>query len=230
MSGSDAECAFAVVHRGLTAEGGPHEFGLPTFVSRRFVDAAAGDRGRTTSACAPPRRPPRVRGGRRRPRARAHVAARHRVPLAFRAVAAPEPGRSARSARGSPAPTAPGARLRGAPAPRRLGAPPRSPPPPTSSWSRSNESAVVAGRVRRARPPVHALTVDGAEVSALLRDDAARSRCGSSTSPRTVRGHRRTRRRSGRRERGRPHRRPAQAVRRAAPLRPWEILTLRLDG
>ena len=41
VSGSDAECAFAVVHRGLTAEGGPHEFGLPTFVSRRFVDAAA---------------------------------------------------------------------------------------------------------------------------------------------------------------------------------------------
>ncbi len=41
VSGSDAECAFAVVHRGLTAEGGPHEFGLPTFVSRRFVDASA---------------------------------------------------------------------------------------------------------------------------------------------------------------------------------------------
>ncbi len=42
---SDAECAFAVVHRGLTAEGGPNEFGLPTFVSRRFVncsDRAAG--------------------------------------------------------------------------------------------------------------------------------------------------------------------------------------------
>jgi mannosylglycerate hydrolase len=41
VDGSDAECAFAVVHRGLTAEGGPHEFGLPTFVSRRFVDAAS---------------------------------------------------------------------------------------------------------------------------------------------------------------------------------------------
>ena len=45
VDGSDAECAFAVVHRGLTAEGGPHEFGLPTFVSRRFVDAAAGGAG-----------------------------------------------------------------------------------------------------------------------------------------------------------------------------------------
>jgi alpha-mannosidase len=43
VDGSDAECAFAVVHRGLTAEGGPHEFGLPTFVSRRFVDCSADD-------------------------------------------------------------------------------------------------------------------------------------------------------------------------------------------
>jgi alpha-mannosidase len=42
VDGSDAECAFTVVHRGLTAEGGPNEFGLPTFVSRRFVDASDG--------------------------------------------------------------------------------------------------------------------------------------------------------------------------------------------
>jgi mannosylglycerate hydrolase len=42
VDGSDAECAFAVVHRGLTAEGGVHEFGLPTFPSRRFVDASDG--------------------------------------------------------------------------------------------------------------------------------------------------------------------------------------------
>ncbi|MDQ1434087.1 MAG: 2-O-(6-phospho-alpha-D-mannosyl)-D-glycerate hydrolase, partial [Actinomycetota bacterium] len=45
VEGSDAECAFAVVHRGLTAEGGIHEFGLPTFPSRRFVDASDGSRG-----------------------------------------------------------------------------------------------------------------------------------------------------------------------------------------
>jgi alpha-mannosidase len=45
VDGSDAECAFAVVHRGLTAEGGTHEFGLPTFPSRRFVDASDGDAG-----------------------------------------------------------------------------------------------------------------------------------------------------------------------------------------
>jgi mannosylglycerate hydrolase len=42
---SDAECAFAVVTRGLTAEGGIHEYALPTFPSRRFVDASNGSAG-----------------------------------------------------------------------------------------------------------------------------------------------------------------------------------------
>ena len=37
--GSEAECAFAVVQRGLEAEGRADEFGLPTFPSRRFVSA-----------------------------------------------------------------------------------------------------------------------------------------------------------------------------------------------
>ncbi|MDQ1391304.1 MAG: 2-O-(6-phospho-alpha-D-mannosyl)-D-glycerate hydrolase [Acidimicrobiaceae bacterium] len=41
VAGSRAECAFAVVARGLDAEGGPHELGLPTFPSRRFVSAGA---------------------------------------------------------------------------------------------------------------------------------------------------------------------------------------------
>ena len=36
---SMAECAFTVVERGLTAEGGPNEWGVPTFPSRRFVSA-----------------------------------------------------------------------------------------------------------------------------------------------------------------------------------------------
>jgi alpha-mannosidase len=45
VTGSDAECAFTVVHRGLTAEGGTHEFGLPTFPSRRFIDASNGTTG-----------------------------------------------------------------------------------------------------------------------------------------------------------------------------------------
>lgn len=36
---STAECAFGTVERGLTAEGGPNEIGLPTFPSRRFVEA-----------------------------------------------------------------------------------------------------------------------------------------------------------------------------------------------
>jgi alpha-mannosidase len=38
-SESVVECAFATVTRGLTAEGGPNEVGLPTFPSRRFVSA-----------------------------------------------------------------------------------------------------------------------------------------------------------------------------------------------
>jgi alpha-mannosidase len=38
-STSRAECAFAVVERGLDAEGGPHERPLPTYPSRRFVQA-----------------------------------------------------------------------------------------------------------------------------------------------------------------------------------------------
>jgi alpha-mannosidase len=42
VRGSEAECAFTVVRRGLTAEGGELEYGLPTFVSRRFVDASDG--------------------------------------------------------------------------------------------------------------------------------------------------------------------------------------------
>src|SRR5439155_9765475 len=38
-AGSDAGCAFAVVHRGLDAEGGPAESPPPTFPARRFVAA-----------------------------------------------------------------------------------------------------------------------------------------------------------------------------------------------
>ncbi len=45
VTGSDAECAFGVVHRGLTAEGSAQEAGLPTFPSRRFVDASDGTAG-----------------------------------------------------------------------------------------------------------------------------------------------------------------------------------------
>jgi mannosylglycerate hydrolase len=38
-TGSEAECAFAVVHRGLTHDGNPIEAGLATFPARRFVHA-----------------------------------------------------------------------------------------------------------------------------------------------------------------------------------------------
>jgi mannosylglycerate hydrolase len=40
VTGSTAEDAFAVVHRGLHAEGGPHELATPTWPSRRFVDVS----------------------------------------------------------------------------------------------------------------------------------------------------------------------------------------------
>jgi mannosylglycerate hydrolase len=40
VTGSDADCAFAVVHRGLTHDGNPIEAGLPTYPARRFVDCA----------------------------------------------------------------------------------------------------------------------------------------------------------------------------------------------
>ena len=52
VAGSDAECAFAVVHRGLAAEGGPQEHGLPTFTSRRFVDCSGVDRADATAGLA----------------------------------------------------------------------------------------------------------------------------------------------------------------------------------
>jgi hypothetical protein len=42
VAGSRADCAFAVVERGLETEGAPHEYALPTWVSRRFVDASDG--------------------------------------------------------------------------------------------------------------------------------------------------------------------------------------------
>jgi mannosylglycerate hydrolase len=40
VTGSDAGCAFAVVRRGLEAEGGPAETPPPTFPARRFVDCS----------------------------------------------------------------------------------------------------------------------------------------------------------------------------------------------
>jgi alpha-mannosidase len=45
VAGSDAGCAFAVVRRGLDAEGGPGEVALPTFPARPFVDCSDGSAG-----------------------------------------------------------------------------------------------------------------------------------------------------------------------------------------
>ena len=95
VDGSDAECAFAVVHRGLTAEGGVHEYGLPD-VPVPSLRRRGRRRGRART---PARRAPRIRGGRRGPGARAHAAALGRLPLADRTAAAPEPGRTAQRTR-----------------------------------------------------------------------------------------------------------------------------------
>jgi hypothetical protein len=40
VTGADAGCAFGVVRRGLTAEGGPHERGVATHPAHHFVDAS----------------------------------------------------------------------------------------------------------------------------------------------------------------------------------------------
>jgi mannosylglycerate hydrolase len=45
VTGTDAGCAFAVVHRGLEAEGGLAETPPPTFPARRFVDCSDGNVG-----------------------------------------------------------------------------------------------------------------------------------------------------------------------------------------
>ena len=73
---------------GLTAEGGPHEYGLPTFVSRRFVDCsgrrAPASRCSTTGCSS-------TRSSTTAARARAHPAAGHRLPVALRAALRPNP-------------------------------------------------------------------------------------------------------------------------------------------
>ena len=175
VDGSDAECAFTVVHRGLTAEGGAHEFGLPTFLSRRFVDASDGD-GRARARA---RRAARVRGRRRRPRARAHAAARGRLPLALRAVAAPEPGRPDRARRRRAAARPPARRLRGAPARAATGAPATATPRPTRSSSRSSGRERPA-RAAPARPPAGARCASTAPRSRRCCDRPAAWSCACS--------------------------------------------------
>jgi alpha-mannosidase len=50
VTGSDAGCAFAVVHRGLEVEGGLAETPPPTFPARRFVDCSSDAAGLTVLA------------------------------------------------------------------------------------------------------------------------------------------------------------------------------------
>ena len=151
----------------------PTSMGCPTFVSRRFVDCRQ-RRGRSRGA---PRRPARVRGGRRRQGARPHAVAGHRLPLARRAVAAPQSGRSAASRRGRAA-----ARSRSRSSTRLL--------PHHGDWEAADLYAAAddflvplehaparlgtgdgsAPDIGRLAPSGQALAVDGAVVSAVFRD------------------------------------------------------------
>ena len=153
--------------RGLTAEGGPHEFGLPTFVSRRFVDASDGDVGLARA----PRRPARVRVVDERPRARAHAAAGHRLPVSRASCRCrAEPGRAARPAR-----RARSCRAISRSTTRVL--PHRGDWRGAGLYDAADEFLVPLERVRGggwpardARRPAGALRVDGAEVSAVMRE------------------------------------------------------------
>ena len=158
---------------GSTAEGGPHEYGLPTFVSRRFVDCSDGRRRRPRAA---PRRAARVRGRRRRRRARAHAAAGHRLPVALGARRC-DPTRPARSTRSRARSSRAALALDYAVLPHRgdwhdAGAARRGRRVPRAARARARRRLA---RRRRRRPPVTRLRVDGAEVSALLRDDDRRA-------------------------------------------------------
>ena len=166
VDGSDAECAFAVVHRGLTAEGGPHERGLPTFVSRRFVDCSDGDVG--LALLHDGLLEYEVVGDGTELaltllRATGYLS---RSELALR----PNPAGPLDPLDGPAAPASARARVRRPPAPSATGAPRASPTRPTSSCCRS--SACRGGGMPGAyRPPTgRALAVDGAQVSAVLRD------------------------------------------------------------
>ena len=166
VTGSDAECAFTVVHRGLTAEGGVHEArtpDLPVAAIRRRVRRHRRPRARA-------RRPARVRSGRRRPRARAHAAALGRLPLPLRARAPPE----SRPARRCPVA---GAQLPGRQRAEyavllhagdwrsgRLLRGRRRVPRPVRTGARDGRRDA-----RRGPRAASALRVDGAEVSAVLR-------------------------------------------------------------
>ena len=125
----------------LSAEGGPHEHGtadVRVTTLRRLLRRRDRPRGA-------PRRAARVRGGRQGPRARAHAAAGHRVPLTVRAGAAAQsrPGRSSRSrARSSRSRSRSSTRSSPTAA---TGTPPTSTRQPTSSSSRSSTRTTGEG-------------------------------------------------------------------------------------
>ncbi len=105
-----AECAFGLTSRRSTAEGGPHEWAVPAYPSRRFVQAGAAHRH--------PRRPARARAGGGRHRPRRHLIAVRRSAGQARSGLPAQPGRSAHPpgrhphARAADRPLRPGLRRR----------------------------------------------------------------------------------------------------------------------
>ena len=225
VDGSDAECAFTVVHRGLDRRGRHARVrtaDVPVAPVRRRVR-------RRRRLRAPPRRSARVRGRRRRPRARAHAAARDRLALALGAVAAAESGGSAR--RGAAARRCSASSACSTPCypTAATGARPTATARPTRSSSRSSVYAAAgpvgaepASGTRAARRRRRGVRGDTAPPVALRRARVPhrarrgdRSRSSTTAHPRaagssTSRG-------------GRSHRSKVEVE-----LRPWEICTLQL--
>ena len=215
---SDAECAFAVVERGLTAEGGPHETAAADVrlasVRRRAPTASVG-------LARAARRPARVRGRRRR---RASSRSRCCAPPATSPApssrcARTRPGRSTRSRARSCSGTI---AVEYALLPHR------------GDWRRrdlhdaADEFLVPLERVRggvtaarHGAPTGRTLRVEGAVVSAVLARAGRSRRAGLQPVPLRDRRDRRARRAppSTRLDR-RPARRPARVLRRRRDARP----------
>ena len=166
-TGSDAECAFAVVHRG------PHRRGRPARgrPARRSCRAGSSTRPTATSgsrcsttACSSTRS--------------STTAASSRSRCCARPATSPAPSSSLRPNPAGPLDPLEGpqlqrpgrGRVRGAPPPGRLGARRPARPRPTSSSCRSSVSAAAACAARRAPPTGRPLRVEGAVVSAVHRE------------------------------------------------------------
>ena len=225
VTGSDAECAFTVVHRGLTAEGGAHEFGaadVPVAPLRRRVRRRRRPRARCTTGCSNTKSSTTARELALTLLRAVGYLSRTEPSLRPNPAGPPIPLRTARSC------SAHSAREYAVLSTAATGARPTATARPTRSSCRSNAPACTH-RTHRTRGPTagSALRVDGAEVSAVTRVPGGlvvrvfrtatrrRARCTIEHEGTPARGDRR-----------RPPRPPRRPVRRRAHPRPWQIATL----